>query len=75
MPLGGSKLAQPQRFSVVFSNAIRLRAAQAVLPPIKVVRCSKPIQRNSWGFIPPKACFSTPIQLAEHALPVSAALP
>jgi hypothetical protein len=48
MPLGGSKLVQPQRFSVVLSNAkaIVVHVAQAELRLIKVPRCSEPIKRN-----------------------------
>ena len=53
MSLGGSKLVQPQRFSEVLSNAnaIVVHEAQAALRPIKVLRCSQPIQRNSLGVI------------------------
>ena len=77
MSLGGSKLAQPQRFGIILSNAIAIvvHAAQAALRPIKVLRCSKPIQRNSLGVILRNASCTTPIQPAERVLPVSAALP
>ena len=53
MSFGGSKPVQPQRFSVVFSNARAntVHPAQAELRPIKVLRCSQPIQRNSLGVI------------------------
>ncbi len=75
--MGGSKLVPPQRFSVVLSNAkaIVVHAAQAVLRPIQVLRCSEPIQRSSLGLILRKASFTEVIELAEHVLPVSAALP
>ena len=77
MSLGGSKLVPPQRFSVVLSNAmaIEVHVAQAPLRPIKVLRCSQPIQRNSLGVIPRNASFTILIQPAERVLPVSAALP
>ncbi len=77
MSLGGSKLVQPQRFSVVLSNAkaFVVHVAQAVLRPIKVLRCSEPIQRKSLGVIPRNASSTPPIKQAEYALPVSAALP
>jgi len=53
MSLGGSKLEQPQRLSEVLSYAMAIvvHVAQAVLRPIKVLRCSQPIQRNSLGVI------------------------
>ena len=77
--LDGSKLEQPQRFSEVLSNAkaMSVHAAQAVLRPIKVLRCSEPIKKKSklLGVILRNACSSILIQLAERALPVSAALP
>ena len=77
MSLGGSKLVPPQRFSVVFSNAkaMLVHVAQHVMRRIKVLRCSQPIQRKSLGVIPRNASFTTVIQHAERALPVSAALP
>ena len=77
MSLGGSKLVQPQRFSEVLSNTKTLvvHAAQAVLRPIKVLRCSQPIQRKSLGVIPRNASKTTLTEHAEHVLPVSAALP
>ena len=77
MSLGGSKLVQPQRFSLVLSNAKALvvHVAQAALCPIKVLRCSQPIQRKSLGAILRNASFTPPIKPAERALPVSAALP
>jgi hypothetical protein len=77
MSLGGSKLVQPQRFSVVLSNAKAsvVHVALAALRLIKVLRCSEPIQRNRLGVIPRNASFTPPIKQAEHALPVSAALP
>ena len=76
MSLGGSKLVQPQRFSVVLSNAIAMavHVAQAVLRRIKVLRCSEPIQRKSLGVILRNACTMI-IQQTERELPVSAALP
>ena len=75
--LGSSKLVQPQRFSVVLSNAKALvvHVAHAVLRPIKVLRCSEPIQLNSLGVILRNASCTMMIQPAEHVLPVSAALP
>jgi hypothetical protein len=75
--LGGSKLVQLQRFSGVFSNAMAMvvHAPQVALRPIKVLRCSQPIQRNRFGVIPRNASFTTLIKLAERVLPVSAALP
>ena len=75
--LGGSKLVPPQRFSIVFINAkaFVVHVAQAALPPLKVLRCSEPLQRNSLGVIPRNASFTKPIQPAERVLPVSAALP
>ena len=77
MSLGGSKLVPPQRFSVVSSNAKahRVHVAQDVLRPIKVLRCSQPIQRNSLGVILRNASYTIPIKEAESVLPVSAALP
>ena len=77
MSLGGSKLVQPQRFSVVSSNAIAIivHAAQAVLRPIKVLRCSQPKKRKSLGVILRNASFTILIKPAERVLPVSAALP
>ena len=77
MSLGGSKLVPPQRFSRVFSNATAfvVHEAQAALRVIKVLRCSQPIQRNRLCEILRKASFTIPIKEAEHALPVSAALP
>ncbi len=77
MALGGSKLVQPQRFSVVLSNAMAytVHEAQAVLCPIKVLRCSQPIQRKSLGVILRNASCTIVTQLAERVLPVSAALP
>ena len=77
MSLGGSKLVQPQRFSVVLSNAIAMvvHDAQSVLRLIKVLRCSEPIQRNRLGVILRNASSTPPIQQTERALPVSAALP
>ncbi len=73
---GGSKLVQPQRFSVVFSNApaIVVHVAQAALRIIKVLR-SQPIERNSLGVILRNASCTILIKQAEHELPVSAALP
>jgi hypothetical protein len=77
LSLGGSKLVQPQRFSVVLSNAkaCRVHVAQAELRPIKVLRCREPKQRKSLGVILRNASYTLPIQMAEHVLPVSAALP
>ncbi len=77
MSLGGSKLVQPQRYSVVLSNAkaFVVHGAQAVLRPIKVLRCSEPIQRKSFGVILRNTSLTKPIQHAESVLPVSAALP
>ena len=76
MSLGGSKMAQPQRFSEVLSNATAkafvVHVAQAVLRLIKVLRCSQPIQRKSLGVILRNASI---IKIAERALPVSAAFP
>ena len=76
MSLGGSKMVQPQRFSVVSSNAMAIvvHAAQVVLRQIKVLRCSQPIQRKNLGVIH-NASLTIPINHAEHELPVSAALP
>ena len=53
MFLGGGKLVQPQPFSVVLNNAkaIGVHEAQVVLRPIKVLRCSQPIQRKRLGVI------------------------
>ncbi len=58
--LGGSKLVPPQRFSVVLSNAmaIEVHVAQAPLRPIKVLRCSQPIQSKSLGVILRNASFT-----------------
>ena len=77
MPLGGSKLEQPQRFSDVLSNALVLEvhAAQVALRLIKVLCCSEPKQANRLGVILLNAYSTRTIQNAEHALPVSAALP
>ena len=78
MSLGGSKLEHPQRFSKVsrLSNAIPMvvHAAQAALRPIKVLRCSQPIQSSRLGVIERNASSTILIQLAERELPVSAAL-
>ena len=75
--MGGSKLLQPQRFSLVLSNAkaMDVHVAQIVLRLIEVLRCSQPIQRNRLDVIPHNASSTKPIQPAEHELPVSAALP
>ena len=75
--MGGSKLVQPQRFSVVLSYAKATAAhpAQGDLRPIKVLRCRQPIQHKSLGVILRNASFTMLIQLTEHALPVFAALP
>ena len=75
--MGGSKLVQPQRFSVVLSNAkaVIAHVAQVVLRHIKVLRCSEPKKRNSLGVILRNASSTITKQLAEHVLPVSAALP
>ena len=77
MSLGGSKLVQPQRFSVVLSNALAyvVHLAQVPLRLIKVLRCSEPKQRKSLGSIPRNASYTILVQLAERVLPVSAALP
>ncbi len=77
MSLGGSKMVQPQRFSFVSSNAkaIVVHLAQAELRLIKVLRCSQPIQRNHLGVILRNASYTIQMQIAEHVLPVSAALP
>ena len=75
--MGGSKQVQPQRFSVVLSNAkaFVVHVAQAALRLIEVLRCSQPIQRKSLGVIPRNASSTNLIQQAERVLPVSAALP
>ena len=75
--LGGSKLVQLQRFSGVFSNAMAMvvHAPQVALRPIKVLRCSQPIQRNRLGEILRNASSTILIQRAEHVRPVSAAIP
>ncbi len=77
MSLGGSKLIQPQRFSVVLSNAKAyvVHLAQVPLRLIKVLRCSEPKQRKSLGSILCNASYTILIEQAEHPLPVSAALP
>jgi hypothetical protein len=51
--LGGSKLEQPQRFSVILITAIAIEVhdAQAALCFIKALRCSQPINRNRLGAI------------------------
>ena len=77
MALSGSKLVQPQRFSVVFGNAkaMVVHVAKMPLRPIKVLRSSEPIKRNRLGAIRRNASLTTVMQLAEYVLPVSAALP
>jgi len=75
MSLGGSKLEQPQRFSVVLSNATAtaVHIAQSALCAIKALRCSQPIKRNRLGVIHSKSSFTQMMQSAEHVLTVSAA--
>ena len=75
--MGSSKLVPPQRFSIVFINAkaFVVHVAQAALPPIKVLRCSEPIQRNRLGVILRNASCTKMMQHAEQLLPVAAALP
>ncbi len=75
--MGGSKLPQPQRFSVVLSNtiAIAVHAAQAALSSIEALRCSQPIKRNRLGVILRKSSFTAIMQQAECVLAVSAAPP
>ena len=77
MSLGGSKLVQPQRFMVVLMNAMAfvVHAAQVALRLIKVLCCSEPKQANRLGVILLNAYSTRTKQHAEHALPVSAALP
>ena len=77
MSLGGSKLVPPQRFSVVFSNAIAMvvHVAQAVLCAIKALRCSQPMKRKRLGVILRKSSSAKMMQLAVRVLAVSAAPP
>ena len=75
--MSGSKLAPPQRFSEVSSNAIAtvVHAAQAILCLIKALRCSQPIKRNRMRVILRKSSFTVMMQHAERDLAVSAAPP
>ena len=75
--MGGSKLVQPQRFSVVLSNAIAIvvHEAQAVLRSVKVLCSSESIKHNRLDVIVRNESYTILIQSAEHELPVSAAQP
>ena len=57
------------------AKAFVVHVAQAEMRIVKVLRCSQPIQRKSLGVILRNASRTTVVHLAEHVLPVSAALP